>query len=196
MRERIANVLEIVTSARELEAAWLNTLSLLEYIGARKIMRTVAETHPSAAILEHIATETRHAVMFKKLACSVAGRPVDTYFSRLDSELSAWAADIAGEDSQLLNYLLVSTVAERRVMMLYPTYREVTATDSVRDALREIIVDEKSERVAMEERCLAEPGRRGIKSLATPEAVESAFFIELLTALETSVVQASGRMSA
>jgi len=205
MRERIKSVLDRITSDRTLESEWLNTLSLMEFIGARKISKSVAESHPPVEVLDHLADETRHALAFKELANLVHGEPVDAYlcedaarayFFKLDRELSAWAAEMAGEESTELNYLLVTTMVERRAMMLYPLYRAASATDEVRDELSAILVEEQSHRVAIEARCLELLGEHGINDLIAPSTVESAFFIDFLGELEARVEQRDIKMSA
>ena len=115
MRNALKSVLDGITSARDLEAEFLHTLSLLEFIGARKISRTVAEHHPSLSVLEHLADETRHAAALKKLAVEVYGsepgylvrEAATTYFFRLDRELAAWVEDLVGEPDMMLTYQLV-----------------------------------------------------------------------------------------
>lgn len=205
MRERIKLLLEEITADRQLESRWLNTLSLMEFIGARKISRTVADSHPSTDVLDHLADETRHALAFKELANCVRGEEetdylvedaAKTYFFKLDRELSAWAAEMAGEESTRLNYLLVTTMIERRAMVLYPLYRAATATDDVRAELTDIITEEQSHRVEIERKCVKLLKDFGIDTLSAPEAVESAFFIELLGELEREVGQSATRMSA
>jgi hypothetical protein len=162
MRERIRNALERVVQSASREAAWLNTLSLLEYTGARKIGRTAAAHHPPLEVLQHWSDETRHAAAFKALAVQLgAGEPsaylcaeaAKAYFADLDETLSAWVAERAG-DAPVLNYLLVTAVIERRAMALYPLYRAISRTAAVREELSRILVEEQSHRVSIEERCV------------------------------------------
>ncbi len=191
MRDRLKNVLEEITAARVLEAEFLHTLALLEFTGARKISRTVGEHFPTLDVLEHMADETRHAAALKKLAVQIFGgepgylahKAAKTYFYKLDRELAAWVEGLVGEPDMKLTYQLVTTMIERRAMILYPLYRRATATGSVRDELRAIIVEEQGHRVAIEEACLATLQTFGVTSLATPEAVEQAFFAQFLDAL-------------
>lgn len=195
MRDQLKNVLDEITSARVLEAEFLHTLALLEFTGARKISRTVAEHFPSLEVLEHLADETRHAAALKKLAVEIfGGEPgylaadaAKTYFYRLDRELAAWVEGLVGEPDMELTYRLVTTMIERRAMILYPLYRRASATTSVCDELRAIIVEEQAHRVAIEEACMTRLQTLGVTSLATPEAVEQAFFGQFLSALSSEV---------
>ncbi len=195
MREELKSVLEGITSARQLEAEFLNTLSLLEFTGARKISKTVAEHHPSLEVLDHLADETRHAAALKRLAVEVGGgepgyiarEAAAKYFYKLDRELAAWVEDLVGQPDMVLTYRLVTTMIERRAMVLYPLYRKASATSSVRDELRAIIIEEQGHRVAIEEACVAMLEPYGVTSLAAPEAVESAFFSAFLRELAAEV---------
>lgn len=191
MREKLKNVLEEITSARVLEAEFLHTLALLEFIGARKISRTMGERFPFLDVLDHLADETRHAAALKRLAVDVFGgepgylaaEAAKAYFYRLDREMAAWVEDLVGKSDVELTYFLVTTMIERRAMILYPLYRRVTATQSVRDELRAIIVEEQGHRVAIEAACMSRLQAHGVTSFAAPEAVEQAFFAQFLDAL-------------
>src|SRR5579863_4921348 len=68
--------LSSVCAAPEAHARFLNTLSLLEHIGSRKIMLTRAIAG-DGRILKHLAEETRHAWFFKRAAERLAGRALD-----------------------------------------------------------------------------------------------------------------------
>ena len=161
MRERIRQTLDLLTRDREREGAWLNTLSLLEYIGARKIGRSAAAHHPSREVLGHWADETRHAAIFKALAADllkrepsryVAEAAAKTYFYQLDAALTEWVAAHA-RANVFVSYLLVTTIIERRAMTLYPLYRAATSHPHIKEALARIIVEEQSHRVDIEDRC-------------------------------------------
>lgn len=193
MRQRIKAVLRTVTSDSRLEARWLNTLSYLEYVGARKISRSVAASHPHLDVLDHLADETRHATAFKRLASElVGGEPGDylcrnaagTYFHKLDGELSAWTTELVGREHPALNYLLVTSMVERRAMMMYPLYRSASEHDFVREELQTIVREEQEHRTRIEQDCVRLLTEWNISSLSAAEAVESAYFGEFWSALE------------
>jgi hypothetical protein len=196
MQSRMKSALRRICDSEVLEARWLHTLSALEFIGARKISRTVARHHPSRRILEHLADETRHAMAFKDLAAAAFGHEPSSYlciesageyFAKLDNELSAWFSAIRGKEDTSLNYLLVTTLIERRAMKLYPLYRSITTRDDVRDELSVIIREEQAHRLAIEEECLSVLSEYDIPNLSVPEAVESAFFSGFWSALEEHI---------
>ncbi|MGM0577625.1 MAG: hypothetical protein ACQEXJ_18005 [Myxococcota bacterium] len=184
MRERIKAALEVIAADVRTEAAWLNTLSLLEHVGARKISRTVAARHPSADVLHHLADETRHALAFKRLSEALSagedpgylcGEAAGRYFRGLDRDLSAWVARLAGEEHPVASYLLVTTAIERRAMEMYPLYRAATGHAEVREELAAVVREEQSHRVIIEERCEAVLAEHG-GDLAAALEVEQARF--------------------
>ncbi len=193
MRERIQAVLKQIAAEPALEARWLNTLSLLEFIGARKISRTVADRHPSLEVLGHLADETRHALAFKRLACEVAGAEVSEYlcpqeaavwFQTLDRELAAWTTRAVGREDIRLNYLLTTTLVEQRAMVLYPLYKAATRQAAVRAELGKVVTEEQSHRRDIEEACLQQLAQAGVPDLSAPKALEEQLFEGFLTALE------------
>jgi hypothetical protein len=199
MRERIQGVLRELARSPELEVRWLNTLSLLEFIGARKISRTVADRHPSLEVLGHLADETRHAFTFKKLACDVAGRDdvkaslsveaAATWFQSLDRELAAWATQVTGQTDVYLHYLLTTAVVERRAMVLYPLYKAATRHAVVREELGRVVVEEQSHRRAIEDACQQRLAAVGA-TLEPALVLEERLFEAFLAVLEKDVAAA------
>lgn len=204
MRERIQNVLKQIAAEPALEARWLNTLSLLEFIGARKISRTVADRHPTLEVLGHLADETRHALAFKRLACEVAGGEVSSYlcpqeaavyFQTLDRELAAWATQAVGREDVTLNYLLTTTLVEQRAMLMYPLYKAATRQPSVKAELAKVVTEEQSHRVDIEETCERRLAQAGAGELSALKAVEERLFGAFLSALEREVAGPEARVA-
>jgi rubrerythrin len=157
-------VLEEICTQPTREARWLHTVSMMEFIGARKIGKTVASRHPSEQILEHWADETRHACAFKRLAnelwpgdddCQgyLCPEAAHTYFQRLDHEATAWLAESAGRTDVHANYLLVTTLIERRAMRLYPLFKSITTHEFVAEELQRVILEEADHRAEIEQAC-------------------------------------------
>ncbi|MDC0712031.1 hypothetical protein POL68_26420 [Stigmatella sp. ncwal1] len=193
MRERIQTVLKRIASEPTLEARWLNTLSLLEFIGVRKISRTVADRHPSLEVLGHLADETRHALAFKRLACEVAGTEPSEYlcaqeaaawFQTLDRELAAWTVRTLGQEDVQLNYLLTTTLVEQRAMLLYPLYKAATRHPAVRAELGKVVTEEQSHRLDIEDTCLRRLAEVGVSDFSALKPIEERLFEGLLRALE------------
>jgi hypothetical protein len=108
-----------------LHARFLNTLSLMEHIGSRKIM---ASQPPDGEVIQHLAEETRHALFFKRLAERRAGRTLNyadedlvagpearAYMQRLDGFIACNARGRAA-------YLAMSLAIELRATWFYRLY--------------------------------------------------------------------------
>lgn len=195
IRTRLKKVLNSVTADRDLEARWLNTLSLLEFIGARKIGKTMCQSHPSATVLDHWADETRHAYAFKALCERLAGGEFGSYlaldaatnyFQQLDQRATEWLRSSVGVDDTPLNYLLVTTLIERRAMMVYPLYRAATQHDFISEELQAIVVEEQDHRVELERQCVELLDEYGAE-LDGPLALESDLFAGLIHAFGESI---------
>jgi hypothetical protein len=195
MRDQLQAVLRRITRTPETEARWLHTVSLMEFIGARKISRTVADRHPSLDVLNHLADETRHAAAFKRLSVEVAGAEIEEflcpeaagrYFQGLDHELATWATSLTGASDVYLHYLLTTTAIERRAMVLYPLYKAATKHPSVREELGRVVVEEQSHRRAIEDACVARLNAVN-GSLETALAVEERLFGTFLGELDKTL---------
>lgn len=127
---------------------WLNTLSLMEHIGSRKIMLSQGESSDEQ-VLKHLSEETRHAHFFRRAAEKEAGRPVRyvdadlaapasarLYFGRLDAGLSR----VAGPGA--LAYLYVTQAIEVRAGWLYALYESVLREAGHPLSLRSVIAEE------------------------------------------------------
>ena len=200
MRDRIQAVLRQLVRSSDVEVRWLNTLSLLEFTGARKISRTVADRHPTLEVLGHLADETRHAFTFKRLACEVAGREVKeaeflsagaaaTWFQSLDRELAAWATQVTGAADVHLHYLLTTAVVERRAMVLYPLYKAATRHAAGREEMGRVVTEEQGHRRAIEDACHARLAKVGA-TLEPALALEERLFESFLNVLERDVAAA------
>ena len=153
-------LLSRVTSETSLEARWLNTLSLLEHVGSRKIQRSVGESHDDPSILEHAADEARHAAAVKKLSFELGGTDSGylakdaalTYFHRVDHDLNDWVRQRVPAHDTEASYLLTTALIERRAMVVYPLYAQVTPHDFVKDEIARIIEEELQHRNQIEKR--------------------------------------------
>ena len=190
-------ILRKITAESALEAKWLNTLSLLEFIGARKIAKTVGQDHPSLMVLEHHADETRHAYAFKKLCqeLSEESRPeylcrdaAVKYFQTLDHQLSEWLRDRTGTDELTYpSYLLTTSLIERRAMKLYPLYRDATSQEAVREELHVVIEEESTHRPLIDRELKKWLERHGQDGLEACWQLEDELFQAFENALRASL---------
>ncbi len=189
MKEFLEPIVQEVT----LEARWLQTLSLLESIGAQKIEKTVLQKD-SLEIIEHHADETRHAAAFKMLSHQLSGGKEVTplceidaihYFQTLDHQLSEWISRLTDEQDAFQNYLLVTSIIERRAMKLYPLYKKLTRQELVQQELGRVIEEENSHRRLIEKQCLEILNRYGVTNFDECEAMEEKLFQEFVKSLSS-----------
>lgn len=144
----IVDFLRRIAAAPDLELEWIDLLSQLEYVGCRKIVKSVGFEAVSLEILRHVAEEASHAFLLKSVVEEGGlrsrswreGRFAEAgwrYFQGLDQRVSA----IPGSDG--LRYPGVSWAIERRVLVVYPAYLKVTGNESLKKALRRILAQEE-----------------------------------------------------
>lgn len=149
-RSAVDSRLEQICGDHDLHVRFLNTLSLLEHIGSRKIMLAQPRA-PDGAMLKHLAEETRHAYFFKRTAEKLAGRVLDydddtllagaaarLYMDRLDAGISSAIAPGEGP----LPYLYMSLIIERRAIWAYRIYQSVLARRNCGISLTGVLAEE------------------------------------------------------
>src|SRR6201999_3167743 len=134
-------LLSTIINNNKLHARWLNTLSLMENTGARKISASEDPVSVTYIILKHAAEEHRHAFYLKKQIEKAAKDVCPTYandylvapqYSKyylnvLDVEVSRYLKKelvITGQALRLAAYLLVTYSIEVRADELYPIYQD------------------------------------------------------------------------
>ena len=160
LSERWRHILEVLVSDPHLHGRWLNTLSLLEHIGSRKIIKALDSHALDETLLRHIAEETRHAHFFKTLCLRVSpscetyspeslflGDRAKHYFQSLDHEVAAYLQQERiwpDEDSRgLINYLCVTHLIEIRATQIYRVYQEVLQGCDFTISLKSVLVEEQ-----------------------------------------------------
>lgn len=137
----------------EIHGKFLNTLSMLEYIGARKIMKSQDETNITPTVLGHIVEEIRHAQIVKKLAIKVGGSSLKTYeeSSLLCGQegrdyiqsIDKKAEEVLGQKNSWANYLLTTLIIEERAQEIYPLYDELLKPLGLSGPLKAIFREEE-----------------------------------------------------
>jgi hypothetical protein len=141
------SILGAICENASLENEWIDLLSQLEYVGCRKIMRSVSFDRIDVSILQHISEEASHAFLLKSaLATSADGSqtwgksrlsPVGwRYFQELDRRVSEKVTEAVG------CYPAVSWAIERRVLWVYPLYEKRTKNARLRRVLQRILAQE------------------------------------------------------
>jgi hypothetical protein len=138
-------------------ARFLNTLSLLEYIGVRKILKSQAAESLTPGLLEHVLEEARHAFVLKTLALRVgpvptyapphllAGAEARAYIQALDrgAEADLRARPPRDASSAWVNYLYTTLLIEERADGVYRRYEPILAAVGLGGVLGGIVREEE-----------------------------------------------------
>lgn len=187
----LLQLLERIVDDDELHVRWLNTLSYLEYVGARKIIKSQNEDDIDDRVLLHMAEEIHHALFLRKIIrkhfvtrtlnfshhCMLAKSAAKAYFKNVDRECFTHAKNPHHA------YLLTSYIIETRALKLYSVYQKL---------LKQRAMFSIASLLSQEERHLDE-----IKSLLLADSEflavhdrilveEEKFFAQLLESLATS----------
>ena len=132
---------------------FLNTLSLMEHVGSRKIMASQSKQGLSGETLRHLAEETRHAYFFKHAAEKLARRPLGYgaaetiagssarfYMGRLDAGI---AREFDDNTASPLPYLYMSLIVELRAVWFYQLYQETLTENDHGLSLRSVLAEEE-----------------------------------------------------
>ena len=143
----------------QIHAKWLNTLSMMENSGARKISASEHPTKVNLIILKHAAEEARHAFYLKKQLSKLKHTgcedytyknllaPVQSYqyLHRLDTHLSRYIQeklDLSGYELRYAAYLLVTYAIEVRADSLYEVYQDALKAVKSKVTVKSIITEE------------------------------------------------------
>jgi len=156
---QLSSFLNRVTEDSQKHARWLNTLSLLEHIGSRKILLTQSNDDTSEMILRHATEEARHALFFKKASRGISnefssgyhknellrGTSAKIYFAKLDATVRKNLKNERFTDDTFtyLAYLYTTTIIELRAMVVYENYNEVLESKEMEFNLRNLILEEQ-----------------------------------------------------
>lgn len=153
------NIFELVVKDNKLHAKWLNTLSMMENAGAKKIKKCEHPVLATEIILKHSSEEARHAYYLKKQIQKIdkgscptyerqyllAPRMSFYYLHELDIKVCRFLKDTfgyKGDDLKYAAYLLVTYAIEVRADELYPKYQDVLTTTNSPVNVKSIIAEE------------------------------------------------------
>jgi len=137
--KRLGGVLRAIVGAPALHARFVNTLSRMEYIGVRKMLKSRRSERMDLDGLQHMLDEGVHALRLKKAATALgtaagvdvttfaeahtlAGSAGEAYFQALDHRAEDLVADLPEAVRAEANYLLTSAAIEVRAQVFYPLY--------------------------------------------------------------------------
>lgn len=155
------NILNKIIAQPLLHAQWLNTLSMMENVGAKKIKNCEHPVFVNEIILKHSAEEARHAYYLKKQIHKVSKNTCETYEKKhllapktsyyylhaLDVRVSRFLkSDYHFTDDTLkyAAYLLVTYAIEVRADDLYPRYQTILTENKSLVSVKTIIAEEKN----------------------------------------------------
>jgi len=144
----LRDFLGALTASPTMELEWIDLLSQLEYVGCRKIVKSIGFESVTLEVLRHVSEEASHAYLLKAVVeeGGIVGRSWREgrfaeagwgYFQNLDRRISA----LPGSDG--LRYPAVSWAIERRVLIVYPAYLKTTRNEALKRALRRILAQEE-----------------------------------------------------
>ncbi len=128
-----------------LERNWVEMLSQLEYVGCRKMLRSLSWEDVDLRTLKHIQEEAQHSYLLKMALGAEALTSWDQnplaqlgwdYFSGLDDSLARLSAHECP-------YALTSWAIEQRALAVYPAYLARTKNAAVRRSVKTILVQEE-----------------------------------------------------
>lgn len=193
---RLEVFLASVCASRATHARFLNTLSMLEHMGARRIALTQGAPALGQDTLKHMAEEARHAFFFKRHADRLAGAALEfddsdmiapasarMYFRRLEQFI---VADLEGAAApRRLTYLYMSMIIEFRAVWAFSIYQSVLKTHGIQFSLKSLLAEERIHLADMGESVAALDSARPDR-IARFLDKERDLFARLLELLESS----------
>jgi len=154
-------VIHKIVAQPDLHSKWLNTLSMMENTGAKKIKKCEDPVFVSEIILKHAAEEARHAYYLKKQIGKIKINSCPTYekkyllapktsyyyLSALDVQVCRYLKNKFEYSKNKLKYaayLLVTYAIEVRADHLYPIYQKALVEAQSNVTVHGIIAEEKN----------------------------------------------------
>lgn len=157
----LKDILQPIVQNADLHARFLNTLSLMENTGARKISASEHKTKVTYIVLKHASEEARHAFYLKKQIqkiADLADYPTYenpyliasfasyAYLHWLDLQICRYLKNtlgLTGTELRFAAYLLVTYAIEVRADELYPIYQDVLDETGSKVTVKSIILEEE-----------------------------------------------------
>jgi len=162
--------LDEVTGSESKHYLWLRSLSYLEYIGYRKMVKALGYGNVNKGVYHHLTDEIQHSYMLRELADKgfVRQNPesfseeyqglAEDYFQKIDSAIDTWVQTAGGKENPLHCYLLTSYIIEKRAMQVYPHYYNRLSEAPSKYIIQKIIKDESEHLAYLEGRMNLIPG--------------------------------------
>jgi len=155
-QDRLEPLIGAIVADSVLHPRFVNTLSFLEYVGFRKIVKSQRAETLSGRVLSHAVEEGRHALALKKLAIRLGGAEFDAYapetlicgeeaeryFQDLDEACDEAFAGGPEAERARLAYYAVSWLVERRALRVYGIYKKALCDAPIIDKLDGMLAEE------------------------------------------------------
>ncbi len=155
------DLFKLIVENSDIHAKWLNTLSMMENAGAKKIKNCEHPVFVNEIILKHSAEEARHAYYLKKQIQKIKENGCPTYekqyllapdfsyyyLQALDVKVCRYLKIKYGYKNDQLKYiayLLVTYAIEVRADDLYPKYQVVLSESNSPVNVKSIIAEEEN----------------------------------------------------
>ncbi|MES2701313.1 MAG: hypothetical protein V4649_01685 [Bacteroidota bacterium] len=165
-QELLKQVVEKIVVNDAAHAKWLNSLSMMENTGARKISRYEHPVATDIIVLKHAAEEARHAYYLKKQISKLQHdcpdysypyllAPIEShhYLHELDIAACRYLKDnmqLSGRGLMHGAYLLVTYAIEVRADMLYGIYQDALTKHGSKVNVKSIIAEEEGHLAEMQ----------------------------------------------
>jgi len=205
MTTELAQIIDQIVKDDDLHAQWLNTLSMMENTGARKISASENKTKVTLIQLKHAAEEARHAYYLKKQIGRLRDEnlyhdyepenllsPFESlhYLLHLDVEISRYLKNevhLRGDRLKFGAYLLVTYAIELRAGELYPVYQEVLIANHSKVTVKTIIAEEETHLEEMLSQMKEFFGNKMLDVAAIANKIEKRYYQKWILALEKEV---------
>jgi hypothetical protein len=190
-------VLPQIIASPLLHARMVNTLSRMEYVGTRKILKARNSARIDNDGLMHIIEEASHALRLKRAAIklnvgsedgiatysdehTLAGNAAENYLQQVDYACEKIVADanLSFDDQSEANYVLSSVAIEVRADCFYPIYEQCLVDAGAPFSVASILKDEVKHLKEMGEKAALLFGDNWRDIFDKAFVAESAFFID------------------
>ena len=180
-----------------LHSRMVNTLSRMEYVGTRKMLKARNSARIDNDGLMHIIEEASHALRLKRAAIklnggkeegiatysdehTLAGDAAENYLQQVDRACEAIVADcgMSFDDQSEANYILSSVAIEVRADCFYPIYEQCLVEAGAPFSVSSILKDEEQHLKEMSEKAVMLFGDNWLDVFDKAFAAESTFFID------------------
>lgn len=190
-------LLRSIISDKSVHARFINTLSLMELLGAHKLARLAPFLGHRTAFLEHVAEEFRHAYFLRSLAEKVLDNEICAYESATlwaeresrayINRLHRYLCLLLKQEKLTANikhraYLLSTFVIETRALPFYRAYQGALIEAGIAISVKSILAEEEQHLAQITEQLSLDAALLPLIERST--AVENALFSAWLSALE------------